>query len=243
MAKAIITDGRVRHAWMGVGIGDIKNGVKLGDDGEPEQKGQDKAQQGLAGQGRLGQPRDAEQPGRQGGRSRGGRHHPDRRSEDRGRGRRGRLRGRAEGRREVDACPLRDGKASKSQVTWPSCRPTRTPWRAAGQEGEDRRSPANPDARDGECAWTRAGRQGRGRHRGRSRTAKRPRRDFTRGRDRRSRPQAGRGAEDAASALHAAASPRTCSRSCRGGTFLFVTVAAGTRVVLSSEAATWADRA
>jgi serine protease Do len=29
MAKAIITDGRVRHAWMGIGIGDIKNGVKL----------------------------------------------------------------------------------------------------------------------------------------------------------------------------------------------------------------------
>jgi serine protease Do len=50
MAKAIITDGRVRHAWMGVGIGDIKNGVKLGDDGEPEQK-QEKASKGLPAKG------------------------------------------------------------------------------------------------------------------------------------------------------------------------------------------------
>jgi len=38
MAKAIITDGRVRHAWLGVGIGDVKDGVKLGDDGEPTTK-------------------------------------------------------------------------------------------------------------------------------------------------------------------------------------------------------------
>ncbi|HEX7506402.1 MAG TPA: PDZ domain-containing protein, partial [Polyangia bacterium] len=51
MAKAIITDGRVRHAWMGIGIGDIKNGVKLGDDGEPEQKGQDKVSKGLPAKG------------------------------------------------------------------------------------------------------------------------------------------------------------------------------------------------
>jgi serine protease Do len=50
MAKAIITDGRVRHAWMGVGIGDIKNGVRLGDDGEPEQK-QEKASKGLPAKG------------------------------------------------------------------------------------------------------------------------------------------------------------------------------------------------
>jgi serine protease Do len=50
MAKAIITDGRVRHAWMGVGIGDIKNGVKLGDDGEPEQK-EEKASKGLPAKG------------------------------------------------------------------------------------------------------------------------------------------------------------------------------------------------
>jgi serine protease Do len=50
MAKAIITDGRVRHAWMGVGIGDIKNGVKLGDDGEPEQK-QEKPSKGLPAKG------------------------------------------------------------------------------------------------------------------------------------------------------------------------------------------------
>jgi serine protease Do len=47
MAKAIISDGRVRHAWLGIGIGDIKNGVKLGDDGEPEQKGQDKPRKGV----------------------------------------------------------------------------------------------------------------------------------------------------------------------------------------------------
>jgi serine protease Do len=38
MAKAIIADGRVRHAWLGIGIGDVKDGVKLGDDGEPDQK-------------------------------------------------------------------------------------------------------------------------------------------------------------------------------------------------------------
>jgi serine protease Do len=42
MAKAIITDGRVRHAWMGIGLSDVKDGVKLGDDGEPEQKEQNK---------------------------------------------------------------------------------------------------------------------------------------------------------------------------------------------------------
>jgi serine protease Do len=36
VAKSIITEGRVRHAWLGVGIGDVKDGVKLGDDGEPE---------------------------------------------------------------------------------------------------------------------------------------------------------------------------------------------------------------
>jgi serine protease Do len=46
MAKAIITDGRVRHAWLGIGIGDVRNGVKLGDDGEPEQKGQNKEGKG-----------------------------------------------------------------------------------------------------------------------------------------------------------------------------------------------------
>ena len=50
MAKSIITDGRVHHAWMGVGIGDIKNGVRLGDDGEPEQK-QEKASKGLPAKG------------------------------------------------------------------------------------------------------------------------------------------------------------------------------------------------
>jgi serine protease Do len=38
MAKAIIKDGRVHHAWLGIGIGDVKDGVKLGDDGEPEEK-------------------------------------------------------------------------------------------------------------------------------------------------------------------------------------------------------------
>jgi serine protease Do len=43
MAKAIITEGRVRHAWLGIGIGDIKDGVRLGDDGEPEKKAPDKA--------------------------------------------------------------------------------------------------------------------------------------------------------------------------------------------------------
>jgi serine protease Do len=47
MAKAIITDGRVRHAWMGIGLGDVKDGVKLSDDGEPEQKEQNKPSKGL----------------------------------------------------------------------------------------------------------------------------------------------------------------------------------------------------
>jgi serine protease Do len=46
MAKAIISEGRVRHAWLGIGIGDVKDGVKLGDDGEPEKKGQDKSGKG-----------------------------------------------------------------------------------------------------------------------------------------------------------------------------------------------------
>jgi serine protease Do len=49
MAKAIITDGRVHHAWLGIGVGDIKDGVKLGDDGEPEKKAQDKAAKGAPG--------------------------------------------------------------------------------------------------------------------------------------------------------------------------------------------------
>jgi len=43
MAKAIIADGRVRHAWLGIGIGDVKDGVKLGDDGEPDQKQKEKS--------------------------------------------------------------------------------------------------------------------------------------------------------------------------------------------------------
>jgi serine protease Do len=38
MAKAIIADGRVHHAWLGIGIGDVNDGQKLGDDGEPEKK-------------------------------------------------------------------------------------------------------------------------------------------------------------------------------------------------------------
>jgi serine protease Do len=46
MARSIITDGRVRHAWLGIGIGDVKDGLKLGDDGETQQKGQDKAGKG-----------------------------------------------------------------------------------------------------------------------------------------------------------------------------------------------------
>jgi serine protease Do len=43
VAKSIITDGRAHHAWLGIGIGDVKDGVKLGDDGEPEKAGADKA--------------------------------------------------------------------------------------------------------------------------------------------------------------------------------------------------------
>jgi len=39
VAQMIIRDGRVRHAWLGVAVGDVKDGAKLGPDGEPEQKG------------------------------------------------------------------------------------------------------------------------------------------------------------------------------------------------------------
>jgi serine protease Do len=39
IAQSIVTDGRVRHAWLGVSIGDVKDGSKLGDDGEPEKGG------------------------------------------------------------------------------------------------------------------------------------------------------------------------------------------------------------
>jgi serine protease Do len=38
VAQTIITDGRVRHAWLGVGIGDVKDGVRLGEDGQPDGK-------------------------------------------------------------------------------------------------------------------------------------------------------------------------------------------------------------
>lgn len=40
VAQMIIRDGRVHHAWLGVAIGDIKDGLKMGMDGEPEQKDQ-----------------------------------------------------------------------------------------------------------------------------------------------------------------------------------------------------------
>jgi serine protease Do len=43
VAKSIVTDGRVHHAWLGIGIGDVKDGVKLGDDGEPQKADPDKA--------------------------------------------------------------------------------------------------------------------------------------------------------------------------------------------------------
>ena len=36
--KMMIRDGHVRHAWLGVAIGDVKDGAKLGQDGEPDQK-------------------------------------------------------------------------------------------------------------------------------------------------------------------------------------------------------------
>ncbi len=38
VAQTIITEGRVRHAWLGVGIGDVKDGVRLGPDGQPDGK-------------------------------------------------------------------------------------------------------------------------------------------------------------------------------------------------------------
>jgi serine protease Do len=37
VAQMIIRDGHVRHAWLGVGIGDVKDGVAIGADGEAEQ--------------------------------------------------------------------------------------------------------------------------------------------------------------------------------------------------------------
>lgn len=43
MAKAIISEGHVRHAWLGVSIGDVKDGAKLGDDGEVDKKAPGKA--------------------------------------------------------------------------------------------------------------------------------------------------------------------------------------------------------
>jgi serine protease Do len=39
VAQMIIRDGHVRHAWLGVGIGDVKDGVAVGADGEAEKKG------------------------------------------------------------------------------------------------------------------------------------------------------------------------------------------------------------
>lgn len=38
VAQTIITDGRMRHAWLGVGIGDVKDGVRMGEDGQPDGK-------------------------------------------------------------------------------------------------------------------------------------------------------------------------------------------------------------
>jgi serine protease Do len=38
VSQAIMREGHVRHAWLGVGIGDIKDGAKLGPDGEPDGK-------------------------------------------------------------------------------------------------------------------------------------------------------------------------------------------------------------
>jgi len=49
MAKSIISEGHVRHAWLGVGVGDLKDGVKMGDDGEPDRKGEEKAAKGAPG--------------------------------------------------------------------------------------------------------------------------------------------------------------------------------------------------
>jgi serine protease Do len=40
VAQMIVRDGRVRHAWLGVGISDVKDGVRLSPDGKPEAKGQ-----------------------------------------------------------------------------------------------------------------------------------------------------------------------------------------------------------
>jgi serine protease Do len=47
MAKAIVTEGRVRHAWLGIGLGDVKDSTKLGDDGEPEHKDESKPSKSL----------------------------------------------------------------------------------------------------------------------------------------------------------------------------------------------------
>ena len=47
MAREIVKDGRVRHAWLGVAIGDVQKGVKLGDDGEPSQNDREKSPKDL----------------------------------------------------------------------------------------------------------------------------------------------------------------------------------------------------
>jgi S1-C subfamily serine protease len=97
MAKDIIREGRVRHAWLGVGIGDVKDGVKLGDDGEPRQKGQDKSKGRPAKAAWVSRVMPGE-PGGQGWRAGRRCRHADRHAEDRRRGRRGRLRRRSKGR-------------------------------------------------------------------------------------------------------------------------------------------------
>lgn len=50
VAKTIMTDGRVRHAFLGVLLGDVKNGVKLNAGGEPD-RSQGPLPEGRAGTG------------------------------------------------------------------------------------------------------------------------------------------------------------------------------------------------
>jgi serine protease Do len=47
MARSIITDGRVRHAWLGVAIADVKDGAKVTEDDQPAEKGQAGSAKGL----------------------------------------------------------------------------------------------------------------------------------------------------------------------------------------------------
>ncbi len=164
MAMDIIADGRVHHAWMGVAIGDIKDGVRLSDDGEPEQ--QAKPGKGMPAKAAWVSRVMPNSPA------------------DKAGIRVGDVITQIDGQKVESATDvvdyvagkkvgakltvslLRDGKSSKAQADLgrASGQPVRARG-APGYQGEDRRSTADLDPRDGKRAWTRARCQGRGRDR------------------------------------------------------------------------------